>query len=265
MAEFSKHPTSSRTKLLVVGDSGAGKTALVADLANKGYNVRILDFDDGLDILASLVKPEAVDHVHYETVVDDEKTAKAFVAATKLIFDGWKTQDEDLGHIREWTDKDVLVVDSLTFMSEAAKRVALTKNGRKPTENLSQPEWGMAQRLVINFLSYIMSSNIKCNVVVTSHLQYIEEDGKAVTKAYPASCGRGISTIVGRFFNNVVRLDSKIVSGKVVRKLRTVSDTKMDLKNTAPNLIAQDEEPDLAAFFEKVQDNAKKSLTSNSK
>ena len=50
MTSFKDHISTQRAKLMIVGDSGSGKTASLASLANAGYNVRILDFDDGLDI-----------------------------------------------------------------------------------------------------------------------------------------------------------------------------------------------------------------------
>ena len=51
MASIRNHRASEVTKLLLVGDSGSGKTSSLASLANAGYNLRILDFDDGLAIL----------------------------------------------------------------------------------------------------------------------------------------------------------------------------------------------------------------------
>ena len=51
MASIKNHQSTDVTKLLLVGDSGSGKTASLAQLANAGYNLRILDYDDGLAIL----------------------------------------------------------------------------------------------------------------------------------------------------------------------------------------------------------------------
>ena len=50
MANIAKHISADVTKLLLVGDSGSGKTAALAALANAGKNLRILDYDDGLDL-----------------------------------------------------------------------------------------------------------------------------------------------------------------------------------------------------------------------
>jgi len=68
MANISQHKSTSVTKLLLVGDSGSGKTSALASLANAGKKLRILDYDDGLDILSEYLTPEAVSRVSYITL-----------------------------------------------------------------------------------------------------------------------------------------------------------------------------------------------------
>ena len=60
MANISKHKSTSVTKLLLCGVSGSGKTSALASLANAGKKLRILDYDDGLDILPEFLKPDVV-------------------------------------------------------------------------------------------------------------------------------------------------------------------------------------------------------------
>ena len=57
MANISKHISADVTKLLLVGDSGSGKTAALAALANAGKNLRILDYDDGFCLLYTSPSP----------------------------------------------------------------------------------------------------------------------------------------------------------------------------------------------------------------
>ena len=253
MPAFSEHVSQNRVKLLLVGDSGVGKTALLASLPNAGYKLRVLDFDDGLDILKAFLTKEGVANTHFITLTDDQSSKKsALGAAQKVIFEGWES--DNLGSITSWGSQDVLVIDSLTFLSEAAKRAALVKAGKKTNDQLSQADWGNAQRYVSSILAHIMSRHVACNVVVTAHMQYIDEEGKSVSMAYPASCGRSMSTTVGRYFNNVWRLDVKLVANQTTRTLRTVSDTRMSLRNTNPAVIkANEDEPDLATLFTKLK------------
>ena len=112
MANISKHKSTSVTKLLLVGDSGSGKTSALASLANAGKKLRILDYDDGLDILPEYLTPEAVSRVSYVTLRDSLGQATAFRRGAQLL-STWKDGEENLGSVKEWGDDTVLVIDSL--------------------------------------------------------------------------------------------------------------------------------------------------------
>jgi hypothetical protein len=259
MASIKDHISTDVTKLLLVGDSGSGKTASLAALANAGYNLRILDYDDGLAILPEFLKPDAVDKVSYVTLKDPIGRADAFRKGVNLI-SSWKDKEEEFGPVGKWTSKDVLVIDSLTLMGEAALRGALVFNNKKPTDQASQPEWGTAARDVQHIIQYLTGSEVPCNVVVTTHMQYMEGD-MGVSKAYPTSVGSKLSTKIGRYFNCVCRIDTRSSSKGVERTLRTVSDHRMDLKVTAPKLIEPNTVLDLAKLFDSIQKNARQRLS----
>ena len=55
MPSFLSHPNQKRVKLLLLGDPGAGKTGLMATLANKDYKVRILDEGHGTDAITRVL------------------------------------------------------------------------------------------------------------------------------------------------------------------------------------------------------------------
>jgi len=145
-------------------------------------------------------------------------------------------------------------------MGEAALRGALVFNNKKPTEQASQPEWGTAARDVQNIVQYITGSEVPCNVVVTTHMQYMGGE-TGVSKAYPTSVGSKLSTKLGRYFNCVCRIDTRTTSKGTERTLRTVSDHRMDLKVTAPSLLEPNVALDLAKLFEAIQKNARKKLS----
>ena len=268
--KFKNHNADERVKLLLIGDSGSGKTTLLASLANQDYNVRILDFDNGLDPLWDPnfgLTPDGVERTSHITLVDgaigiDKKPTLGLMRATDILYKGWKDEDEDLGIPASWGSDDVLVIDSLTLLSDSAKKMALAAQGRKVDEALAQKDWYEAQRRVSNFITYITSSALKCNVVVTAHMYFIEEEGKAA-RAYPASAGRGLSTTIARYFNNVFRIDCSIVGSEVKRSVRTISDYRADLKNSAPSVIKPSEPMDLASIFNRIKENAKKQKVNN--
>lgn len=253
MPSLNQHPRRKTTKVMIVGDPGAGKTALLASLANAGYKVNVFDFDHGVDAIMPFCNEGIADTISYVDLSEDDNSELAFVKFKEYVHKKWKIGDEDLGKPSDWDDNTVLVVDSLTIMSEAAKRVALHKKSKTASDQLDLADWGTAQRLVTAELSYLMSSSISCNVIVLSHMSTIDEDGSGLSKYYPASCGKSISMLVGRYFNNVWRLDNKVRAGEVSRTLRVVSDNRMTLKNSAPHLLKKDEEPDLARLFKIIQ------------
>src|SRR5216683_1625548 len=102
MPTLSNHQSNDFTKMLIMGDSGTGKTGALASLVKAGYKLRILDFDNGLDVLKQFVYkdcPENIDNVEFRTLQDKLKATplgsivdgqpKAFPAALRML-DHWK-------------------------------------------------------------------------------------------------------------------------------------------------------------------------------
>ena len=85
MANIKTHKSAEYTKLMLVGDSGSGKTTALASLANAGYNLRILDFDDGLSILPEFLNKDAVKNVSFVTCKDSLGQATAFRKGVQMI------------------------------------------------------------------------------------------------------------------------------------------------------------------------------------
>ncbi len=59
MPTLDQHQSAEVVKVLVIADSGAGKSGLIGSLANAGYRCFIADMDNGLDVLRDpkVVKP----------------------------------------------------------------------------------------------------------------------------------------------------------------------------------------------------------------
>ena len=225
MATFADLQASPVTKMLLLGDSGSGKTGAVMSLIAAGYNVRILDLDNGVQILKDyFINKESIyrrpmpglwdqkladslpERLHYETVTDKMRNvngklvpAKATVwtRATALL-DKWG----DLGPISTWTPQDVLVIDSLTFISKAAMNFVLSMNarlGQKPF----QEDWGIAQGAIEGLLQTLYDDNVNCNVIVNCHMKLFGPEG-AVQKWHPETLGKALSPNIGRYFNSML-------------------------------------------------------------
>lgn len=277
MPKLSEHKSSTVTKMLLIGDSGSGKSGSLASLAKAGYNLRILDFDNGLDVLFNLLRGDqtALSRVVYETVTDKLGNAggsivpvgvpTAWPEGMKLLTnwtvgkpgnptavppvpptEGYYT----LGKLDSWTDKDVLVIDSMTFMGKAAFRYVLAMNGRS-AEQPHQADWGMAMKKIEDCLALLYSAAVPCNVIVTSHITFIgEENGPQ--RGYPSALGQKLPPVIGRYFNTIL-LTKSIGQGTNARRIiRTSSEGLVELKHPFPGKVPVELPLDsgLATFFE---------------
>lgn len=268
MPSLAAHQSNSFTKLLIEGDSKSGKTGALASLVSAGYKLRILDFDNGLDVLKQFVLrdcPNNIGNVEFRTLRDDRKASsegpqisgkpKAFVNAYKMI-DKWSYTDDDgnavdLGAPTEWGPECILVIDSLTFMSDAAfdfhESISPdTKSGKHDIRAV----YKSAQDAIEHVLAFITSASFRTNVIVISHVKYMEVDG--ATKGYPVSVGSALSPAIPRYFNSVIRFVTKS-GGK--RVIETVASSMFDLANPKPFEMEKtlDIENGLAKFFETLR------------
>lgn len=271
MPSLKDHQSALTTKLLLIGDSGAGKSGALASLAHAGFNLRILDFDNGLDILANMLKDPrspydkgSTERVIFETITDPMKVvagkqvpakANAWQKAIKLL-DNWSKVNgasDDLGPITSWTDREVLVIDSLTFMSKAALNFVLMLNarlGQKP----HQGDWYDGQQMIEGLLEKLYDDAVKCNVVMISHITMIGEDN-GPQHGYPSTLGKALPPKVGRYFNNTLMLKTTGQGANQKRKLLTKTAGLVELKNAAPLRVKPeyDIEFGLAEYFKDVR------------
>jgi AAA domain len=264
MPTLSNHQSNSYVKLLVEGDSKSGKSGALASLVEAGYFLRILDYDNGLDVLRQFVArdcPEGLDRVEYRTLRDKRKataggpaidgTPKAFVDGIKML-DRWKYEETDLGIPAEWGPDCIFVLDSLTFFGDAAYewREPLTPRSRDGKYD-KRAVYGDAQDAVEQAIALLTSESFRTNVIVISHIKYVDNpDG--TKKGYPSAVGSALSPLILRYFNNVVRFTN--IGGK--RKIETVSSPMFDLANSAPFKMEKtyDIENGLAEFFAVLRD-----------
>lgn len=254
MPSFQNHPVSDRNTILVVGDPGIGKSSLYASLANAGYKVNIVDFDNGLDPLANYLTPEGAARTHYVTLKDTNEKVSAWADAKKIWNSGWKVGTEELGKVTEWGPDTVLGIDSLTFAGYAAIREAARLNGKKPDAQLAVQEWGEAVRSVGQQLDYLTGGIFKCQIVMTAIPVSVDDD-TGVSTQYPQVVTKNFSQSIGRYFNNVFRLTAKRDGTRV---LKTSADNRMTLRNSAPSVLQNEEPADLAAILEKIRKNAER-------
>lgn len=240
MAKLSDHQSGKYTKVMLIGDSGTGKTGSLASLV-EDYDLRILDFDNGLDILKAFVKknnPDRLDAIDFESVRDSYtaseklgatvKKPTAYVEASKLM-----TEWSDGSIPGNWGENTVFVLDSLTTLGKAAFEWSRVLNQTTGNGNQDQRAWyGTAQGALENFIAMLTSDDFEANLVVISHVSYDEANG--LTRGYPTTIGKALGPRIARYFNNLVLAETSGTGEKVKRTIRIVPNDLIDLKTSVP-------------------------------
>jgi len=266
------HQSNEFVKLLLLGDSKSGKTGSLVSLVKAGYKLRILDFDNLLDVLKFFILeecPEAIDNVEVRTLRDKRKASelgpildgapKAFVNAMKML-DRWKYTDEsgaeiDLGKPAEWGPDCILVLDSLSRFCDAAYdfREPLTPRG-KDGQFDGRAVYGDAQDAVESVLAMLTGKSFATNVIVIAHGMYMDLPN-GTKKIFPQGVGQKLSPKIPQYFPSYVRY----VNQGGNRTIQTTSDVMIDLANPRPFAV-QNTYPlktGLAQFFAALREPPK--------
>ncbi len=91
MPSLLDHHAASVIKLLAVGESGTGKSGMLASLATAGYHLWLLDYDNGIDVIYNALKEDkaALSRVTYETLRDTITVTNGTPKPTKMPAKLW--------------------------------------------------------------------------------------------------------------------------------------------------------------------------------
>lgn len=248
MPSLANHESQSLTKIMSIGDAMSGKTGSLVSLVASGYKLRILDYDNKLDILQQACMrtcPDKINNVEYRGIRDKRKSGamgividgkpKAWRTGLNMI-DEWKYTDEasgeeiNLGRPDSWGSDSILVLDSLSRMCDAAYDhwEPLVPRG-KGGDIDPRAVYGNAQNDVEAMLAHITSPNFHTNVIVIAHIKYMDMPDNT-KKGFPQSVGQALSPSIPEYFPSMVLFTNK--NGK--RTIRTNSTPLIDLANTSP-------------------------------
>lgn len=251
-------------KTLLMGDSGAGKTGALVSLVAAGYTLYILDLDNKVasGILPKAIMrvcPQNIGNVHYISLRDKKKAS-----ALGPIFDGvpqsftkameYLNKWEDGSIPSQWGDRTVFVLDSLTFLGDAAFNWAKSMNaGAKDPR-----QWFYtAQQATEDVIGLLTSEHFKTHVIVIAHVSWsnkTDASGVTLTKGYPASIGKALDNTIPAYFDSMILAQASATT-PVTRTIQTAQTSMVDLKNPAsfsmlPTLPL---ETGLATFFQEMQ------------
>ena len=278
--------SASPAKILLIGKSGSGKTGSLASLVASGYNLRIVDTDKGVRALRSLltdprykyadvIKARGIDLNHavrfvpidtkmrlrtIHTKVGDKTTSTTLLAPddarawTRVVdlMDKWKEGDVDLGAVRTWGPQDVLVLDSFSTLAKCAYYFSQSLNSRLGARDQGRDymrDIGEAQSQLTRLLELLYDSDISCNVVIISHITWVDESQGVASRpqeaglgkdevistpdGYPSAIGRALSPHMGKYFNDVFISRSEGSGLSVRRTISTVPSDGVVAKNSA--------------------------------
>lgn len=225
MPKLSEYDENKFIKMLLIGDSGNGKTGALASIVNAGFKLFVLDFDNGLEPLQQFVDKDKQENLIYEPLHDElhavggkmlpKGTPRAFAKSLDLLTK-WKTEDGDFGSPSKFGRDTFVVIDSLTHMCNAALRYVQVLNNNGGGK-ITQPEWGEAQRLVEGVLSLLYSTNFQTNVVITAHIAYVQSADQQDDKGNPDGEIRGLPMALGQklppkipsYFNHMLLMEKR--------------------------------------------------------
>lgn len=236
MPSLQDHHSSQFAKVLLIGDSGTGKTGSLVSLVAEGYKVRVLDLDNGLDSLVQWSRricPDNLGNVDYETVRDSWRAsnagpvtkAEAFVKALRLLT---KWSDDTVP--AEWGDKTVLVIDSLSALGKAAFEWA---KGMNPSAKDPRQWYFAAQQSIENIIAMLTDDKFQCNVVLISHVNY-KEMADGTTKGYANTIGSALGPTIPKYLNCLLLAESSGSGANVKRVIRTMPTGVIELKTPKP-------------------------------
>ena len=228
-------PALAGPKILLIGASGSGKTRSIGTLvdwaAKNGRSVRVLFTENGLETLtgywtdrglkvpgnlswhvsttksiplSSLMDAaKKVGLLNYKAItemIDPDRDRnnpylKILTALTNLPDD---RTGELLGNIDKWTSNDILVIDSLSELANAAMKMV---TGAKPTASPS--DYGVAQNNLLNFLRYL-TQGFPPTLVMTAHVQRQVDEITGMTKLQTKAIGKAMGDDMPQLFSEVI-------------------------------------------------------------
>jgi hypothetical protein len=136
----------------------------------------------------------------------------------------------NLGNSGDWRSDTTLVIDTLGFAADAALRFVRQSNMNQFEKFVSQPDYGQAMGRIEGMLQLLYSDSIQCNVIVNTHITYLEDVLKGTLKGLPRALGSKLPPKVGGYFNSIVRTMTEGQGKSQKRVIKTASDIGTELK-----------------------------------
>lgn len=229
--------TLAGPKVLIEGPSGSGKTYSLGTLVDwaarqpKPLDVFVIFTENGLETLLGYWRDRGLAvpanlHWHVvrtpalplESLIDSAKKVGMlnYEAVTKMVDpdrsknNPWEKfltalssfpddrTGQKFGNIGQWGANTILACDSLTETANACMRMVI---GSKPTA--SQPDYGVAQNNLMNWLRY-MTQAFQGTFVLTAHVQRQVNEVTGATQLMTKAIGKAMADDIPPLFSDTI-------------------------------------------------------------
>lgn len=254
--KLSQTKASAVQTVLVYGPPKVGKTQLVGQLAEEGFNLIWFDLENGSATLYKL-PPEAQERIDLVRIPDSRSFPIAIETCLKVIKGGPVEICEEHGkvmcpscrtkklphtaiNLSEVDGNTIAVFDSLTQLTNSA--ISNITKGQPDDYKLNYDDWGNLGKLMDIFLSHVQQS--RCHIVCISHeTEATLEDGKV--KIVPTAGTRNFSRNSAKYFGHVVYCEVKnkkhVFTSSTVGTMNIVAGSRTDVvteKMEKPSLVS---------------------------
>lgn len=193
--------TSEYLKMMLVGESGTGKSTFAASSPTPGFV-----FDFGKEILS--YRGKDFDYEQYDVSPQGwTKFERNFIQLKK--------------EIKEEKKYKTVIVDNLSAMSDLCMEKALQLDPKRSTTNgpLWNVHYGMVKNLMEGKLRQFL--NLNCNLIFIAHLSTLTDEDGAVIGVEPSLTGK-LSVDIPAYFNEVLYHINRKVDGETKWLIQTV-------------------------------------------